>query len=70
MIVLSQAYFTEAHLYFMGLSSLDLDWSMKTSVLEKKMGFLISVVKVAEREIDGTSFQDVAKILDRLPYRV
>jgi hypothetical protein len=43
---------------------------MKTSVLEKKMGFFISVVKVAEREIDGTSFQDVAKILDRLPYRV
>ncbi len=54
----------------MGLSSLDLDWSTKTSILEKKIGFRISIVKVTEREIDGTFFQDVAKKIDRLPYRV
>ncbi len=32
----------------------------------RRMGFDISVVTVTEREIDGTSFQDVAKKLDRV----
>ncbi|MBW8038631.1 MAG: hypothetical protein FVQ85_01380 [Planctomycetes bacterium] len=32
----------------------------------KRMGFCVFVVTVTEREIDGTSFQDIVKKLDRI----